>query len=316
MRSTLVLLLGLFVTAAAAQDYPSRPVRILVGFAPGGGVDISARLLANKLSEYLGQQFVVENKPGAGTNIAAAEVAKSVPDGYTLFMNSPAVVINTALYAKPPYQMRDFTGVSIFAATTNLLVVPAAFEAKSVQELVRIAKAKPGALNYASAGQGTTQHLAAELFKLRTGTNIVHIPYKGSGPSMSALLAGEVQLSFINPVAAGGHIKAGKLRALGVTDSRRTELMPEVPTMKEAGVDGVEVTLWYALLAPSATPREVLDKLAAGVARAAKDPATREALRKQGADAVGNTPAEFNAYLREEYTRWAEVVKVSGAKVE
>jgi len=316
MRTALALLLGLFVTAAAAQDYPSRPVRILVGFAPGGGVDISARLLANKLSEYLGQQFVVENKPGAGTNIAAAEVAKSVPDGYTLFMNSPAVVINTALYAKPPYQMRDFTGVSIFAATTNLLVVPAAFEAKSVQELVRIAKARPGALNYGSAGQGTTQHLAAELFKLRTGTNIVHIPYKGSGPSMSALLAGEVQLSFINPVAAGGHIKAGKLRALGVTDSRRTELMPEVPTMKEAGVDGVEVTLWYALLAPSATPREVLDKLAAGVARAAKDPATREALRKQGADAVGNTPAEFNAYLREEYTRWAEVVKVSGAKVE
>jgi tripartite-type tricarboxylate transporter receptor subunit TctC len=316
MRTALALLLGLFVTAAAAQDYPGRPVRILVGFAPGGGVDISARLLANKLSEYLGQQFVVENKPGAGTNIAAAEVAKSVPDGYTLFMNSPAVVINTALYAKPPYQMRDFTGVSIFAATTNLLVVPAAFEAKSVQELVRIAKARPGALNYGSAGQGTTQHLAAELFKLRTGTNIVHIPYKGSGPSMSALLAGEVQLSFINPVAAGGHIKAGKLRALGVTDSRRTELMPEVPTMKEAGVDGVEVTLWYALLAPSATPREVLDKLAAGVARAAKDPATREALRKQGADAVGNTPAEFNAYLREEYTRWAEVVKVSGAKVE
>ena len=316
MRRALALLLGLFVTAAAAQDYPSRPVRILVGFAPGGGVDISARLLAAKLSEYLGQQFVVENKPGAGTNIAAAEVVRSAPDGYTLFVNSPAVVINTALYAKPPYQMRDFTGVSIFAATTNLLVVPAAFEAQSVQDLVRIAKARPGALNYGSAGQGTTQHLAAELFKLRTGTNIVHIPYKGSGPSMSALLAGEVQLSFINPVAAGGHIKAGKLRALAVTDARRTELMPEVPTMKEAGVDGVEVTLWYALLAPAATPREVLDKLAAGVARAAKDPATREALRKQGADAVGNTPAEFNAYLREEYTRWAEVVKVSGAKVE
>ena len=316
MRGAIALLLGLFVTAAAAQDYPSRPVRIVVGFAPGGGVDISARLLAAKLAEYLGQQFVVENKPGAGTNIAAAEVVRSAPDGYTLFVNSPAVVINTALYAKPPYQMRDFTGVSIFAATTNLLVIPAAFEAQTVQDLVRIAKAKPGALNYGSAGQGTTQHLAAELFKLRTGTNIVHIPYKGSGPSMSALLAGEVQLSFINPVAAGGHIKAGKLRALGVTDSRRTELLPDVPTMKEAGVDGVEVTLWYALLAPSATPREVVDKLAAGVARAAKDPATREALRKQGADAVGNTPAEFNAYLREEYARWAEVVKVSGAKVE
>jgi tripartite-type tricarboxylate transporter receptor subunit TctC len=315
MRALAWLLL-LCAASAAAQPYPARPVRVLVGFAPSGGVDISARLLAAKLSVYLGQQFVVENKPGAGTNIAAAEVAKSEPDGYTLFMNSPAVVINTALYAKPPYQLRDFTGVSIFAATTNLLVVPAAFEAKTVQDLVRIAKAKPGALNYGSAGQGTTQHLAAELFKLRTGTSIVHVPYKGSGPSMSALLSGEVQLSFINPVAAGGHVKAGKLRALAVTDSRRTELMPDVPTMKEAGVEGVEVTLWYALLAPAATPREVVDKLAAGVARAAKDPATREALRKQGADAVGNTSEQFNAYLREEYERWSEVVRVSGAKIE
>lgn len=315
MRALAWLLL-VFALNAAAQPYPSRPVRVVVGFAPGGGVDISARLLASKLSEYLGQQFVVDNKPGAGTNIAAAEVAKSPPDGYTLFMNSPAVVINPALYAKPPYQLRDFTGVSMFAATTNLLVVPASLEAKTVQDLVGMAKAKPGALNYSSAGQGTTQHLAAELFKLRTGTSIVHVPYKGSGPSMSALLSGEVQLSFINPVAAGGHVKAGKLRALAVTDSRRTELMPEVPTMKEAGVDGVEVTLWYALLAPAATPREVVDKLAAGVARAAKDPTTREALRKQGADAVGNTPDQFNAYLREEYARWSEVVRVSGAKIE
>jgi tripartite-type tricarboxylate transporter receptor subunit TctC len=310
------LLLSLFAGTALAQTYPSRPVRVVVGFAPGGGVDISARLLASKLSEYLGQQFVVDNKPGAGTNIAAAEVAKSAPDGHTLFMNSPAVVINTALYAKPPYQLSDFTGVSIFAATTNLLVVPARFEAKTVQDLVRIAKQKPGALNYSSAGQGTTQHLAAELFKLRTGTSIVHVPYKGSGPSIGALLAGDVQLSFINPVAVGAHVKAGKLRALAVTDSRRTELMPEVPTMKEAGVDGVEVSLWYGLLAPAATPRDVVEKLAAAVARAAKDPATREQLRKQGADPVGNTSAEFNAYLREELARWTEVVKVSGARVE
>jgi tripartite-type tricarboxylate transporter receptor subunit TctC len=316
MRALALLLLSLFAGTALAQTYPSRPVRVVVGFAPGGGVDISARLLASKLSEYLGQQFVVDNKPGAGTNIAAAEVAKSAPDGHTLFMNSPAVVINTALYAKPPYQLSDFTGVSIFAATTNLLVVPARFEAKTVQDLVRIAKQKPGALNYSSAGQGTTQHLAAELFKLRTGTSIVHVPYKGSGPSIGALLAGDVQLSFINPVAVGAHVKAGKLRALAVTDSRRTELMPEVPTMKEAGVDGVEVSLWYGLLAPAATPRDVVEKLAAAVARAAKDPATREQLRKQGADPVGNTSAEFNAYLREELARWTEVVKVSGARVE
>jgi tripartite-type tricarboxylate transporter receptor subunit TctC len=316
MKALAVFLLSIAAATSFAQTYPVRPVRVLVGFAPGGGVDISARLLAPKLSEYLGQQFVVENKPGAGTNIAAAEAAKSAPDGYTLFMNSPAVVINTALYAKPPYQLSDFTGVSIFASTTNLLVVPASFEAKNVQDLVRIAKQKPGALNYSSAGPGTTQHLAAELFKLRTGTRIVHIPYKGSGPSMAALLAGDVQLSFINPVAVGAHVQGGRLRALAVTDSRRTELMPDVPTMKEAGVEGVEVSLWYGLLAPAATPREVVNALAGAVARATRDPAVRAQLRKQGADPVGNTSDQFNAYLREELARWTEVVKVSGAKVE
>ena len=301
---------------AFAQQYPSRPVRILVGFAPGGGVDISARLMASKLSEYLNQQFVVENKPGAGTNIAAAEAAKAAPDGYTLFMNSPAVAINPSLYAKAPYKLSDFTGVSIFSATTNLLLVPAAFEAKSVQDLVRIAKAKPGSLNYSSAGQGTTQHLAAELFKLRTGTRIVHIPYKGSGPSMTALLASEVQLSFINPVAALGHIKSGKLRALAVTDDRRTEVLPDVPTMKEAGVEGVEVSLWYGLLAPAATPKDVIEKLGAAVKRATQDPTTREQIRKQGAEPVGNTPEEFNRYLQEEAKRWGDVVRTSGARVE
>ena len=301
---------------AAAQSYPTHPVRVLVGFSPGGGVDISARLMAAKLSEILGQQFIVENKPGAGTNIAAAEVAKSAPDGYTLFMNSPAVVINTALYAKPPYQLSDFTGVSIFSATTNMLVVPASFEAKTVQDLIRIAKEKPGTLNYSSAGQGTTQHLAGELFKLRTGTKIVHVPFKGSGPSMQALLGGQVQMTFVNPVAAGPQVKAGKLRALAVTDNQRSELMPEVPTMKEAGVDGVEVTLWYGLLAPAATPPEIVAALGKAVASATQDAKVRAALEKQGADPVGNTPAEFNAYLKEEHARWSEVVKVSGARVE
>jgi tripartite-type tricarboxylate transporter receptor subunit TctC len=314
------LLAALFALAVAfpalAQQFPTRPVRVVVGFAPGGGVDISARLLAAKLSDYLGQQFIVENKPGAGTNIAAAEVAKSAPDGYTLFMNSPSVVINPSLYAKPPYQLSDFTGVSVFASTTNLLVVPASLPAKNVQDLVRMAKEKPGSLNYSSAGQGTTQHLAGELFKLRTGTQIVHVPYKGSGPSMTALLASEVQLTFVNPVAAGGHVKAGKLRALAVTDDKRTELMPDVPTMKEAGVEGVEVSLWYALLAPAATPRDVVEKLGAAVGRAAKDSMVRDSLKKQGADPVGNTPAEFNAYLKQEFARWSEVVRVSGARVE
>jgi tripartite-type tricarboxylate transporter receptor subunit TctC len=307
---------ALWMSQAQAQSYPAHPVRVLVGFSPGGGVDISARLMAAKLSELLGEQFVVENKPGAGTNIAAAEVAKSAPDGYTLFVNSPAVVINTALYAKPPYKLSDFTGVSIFSATTNMLVVPASFEAKTVQDLIRIAKEKPGTLNYSSAGQGTTQHLAGELFKLRTGTKIVHVPFKGSGPSMQALLGGQVQMTFVNPVAAGAQVKAGKLRALAVTDKRRSEVLPDVPTMEEAGVRGVEVTLWYGLLAPAATPHEVVATLGKAVAAATKDAKVRAALDKQGADPVGNTPAEFNAYLKEEYARWSEVVRVSGARVE
>jgi tripartite-type tricarboxylate transporter receptor subunit TctC len=317
MRNLVVAaLLALGAAIAIAQPYPSRPVRMLVGFAPGGGVDISARLLAPKLSEHLGQQVVVENKPGAGTNIANEAVAKSAPDGYTLLFNSPAVVINTSLYKNPPYQLRDFTGVSIFAATSNLLVVPAAFEARTAADLVKAARERPGVLNYSSAGQGTTQHLAAELFKLRTGTNIVHVPFKGSAPSLTALLAGNVQLSFVNPVAIGQHVKAGRLRALAVADSKRTELMPEVPTLKEAGIEGVEVSLWYALLAPAATPRDIVEKLAAGVVRAARDPQTLQRLRDQGAEPVGNTSEQFNQLLREELERWSEVVRVSGARVD
>ena len=317
MRNLVVAaLLALGAASAIAQPYPSRPVRLLVGFAPGGGVDISARLLAPKLSEHLGQQVVVENKSGAGTNIANEAVAKSAPDGYTLLFNSPAVVINTSLYKNPPYQLRDFTGVSIFAATSNLLVVPAAFEARTAADLVKVARERPGVLNYSSAGQGTTQHLAAELFKLRTGTNIVHVPFKGSAPSLTALLAGNVQLSFVNPVAIGQHVKAGRLRALAVADAKRTELMPEVPTLKEAGIEGVEVSLWYALLAPAATPRDIVAKLSAGVVRAARDPETRQRLRDQGAEPVGNTSEQFNQLLREELERWSEVVRVSGARVD
>jgi tripartite-type tricarboxylate transporter receptor subunit TctC len=300
---------------ALAQAYPTRPVRVIVGFTPGGGVDINARLLAAKLSEQMGQQFVVENKPGAGTNIANEYVAKAAPDGTTLLFTSPAVAINMSLYRNPPYDaLRDFSGVSVFSESTNLLVVPAQVPARSVEELVAMAKAKPGSLNYSSAGQGTTQHLAGELFKLRTGTNIVHVPYKGSSPSMTALLSGDVQLSFINPVAAGPHVKSGRLRALAVAGAKRTALFPEVPTMKEAGVDGVEVALWYGLLAPKQTPREIVRALAANVAKAAKDPEVLKRLAADGAEPVGNTPEEFDRQLREDVAKYGEVVRVSGAR--
>ena len=311
----LLILLACVLSSANAQQFPVRPVKIVVGFTPGGGVDINARLLASKLGDILGQPVIVENKPGAGTNIAADFVAKSAPDGYTLFFNSPAVAINMSLYKNPGYDaLKDFAPVSVFSDSTNILVVPASLPVKTVKDLIALAKEKPGALNFSSAGSGSTQHLAGELFKLRTGTQMVHVPYRGSAPSIAALLAAEVQLSFVNPLAIGSHVKSGRLRALAVAGAKRAALLPVVPTMKEAGVDGVEVPLWFGLLAPAATPREVIATLAAGVQRAAKDPDMRKRLEEQGGEPVGSTPEEFAALLREEVAKWAEVVKVSGAK--
>ena len=309
----LTLLLIVHAGIAAGQSFPSRPLRLVIGFTPGGGVDINARLLAAKLTELLGQQVIVENKPGAGTNIANEYVAKSVPDGYTLLFNSSAFAINLALYQNPPYALRDFAGVSVFSESTNLLVVSASLPARSLQEVLALARERPGALNYSSAGAGTSQHLAGELFKLRTGTNIVHVPYKGSAPALTALIAGEVQMSFSNTVAINQYVKSGRLRALAVAGAKRTALMPEVPTMKEAGVEGVEVPLWYGLLAPAATPREIVQTLSAAVAKAANSPDLRKRLLEQGADPVGNTPEEFDRQLHEEVARWMEVVKISGA---
>ena len=302
---------------AVAQNYPNRPLRFVVGFTPGGGVDINARLLAAKMSELIGQQVVVENKPGAGTNIANETVAKAAPDGYTLLFTSPAVAINMSLYRRPPYDaLRDFAGVAVFSESTNLLVIPASLPVKSAQELIALARARSGELNYSSAGQGTTQHLAAELFKLRSGTNIVHVPYKGSAPSLTALIAGEVQLSFVNPVAAGPHVKSGRLRALAVAGARRSALFPEVPTMNQAGVEGVEVPLWYGLLAPKATPRDIVRTLASAVAKAAQSGEMRKKLAQDGAEPVGSTPEDFDAQLGDEVARWAEVVRVSGARAD
>jgi tripartite-type tricarboxylate transporter receptor subunit TctC len=300
-----------------AQQYPNRPVKIVIGFTPGGGVDINARLLAAELTKTLGQSVIVENKPGAGTNIGAEFVAKSAPDGYTLFFNSPAMAINMSLYKSPGYDIqKDFVPISVFSDSTNILVVPASLPAKTPKELVALAKDKPGSLNFSSAGSGSTQHLAGELFKLRTGTQMVHVPYRGSAPSIAALLSAEVQLSFVNPLAIGPHVKSGRLRALAVAGPKRAGLLPEVPTMKEAGIEGIEVPLWFGLLAPRGTPRDIVAALAAGVARAAKDPETRRRLDEQGGEPVGSTPEEFAALLREEVTKWAEVVKVSGAKAD
>jgi len=313
---TLFLLALALPGALQAQSYPTKPIRLVVGFTPGGGVDINARLLAAKLSEYLGQQVIVDNRPGAGTNIANELVAKAAPDGHTLLMSTATVAINMALYKKLNYDtLRDFTAVSQFSASPNILVVNASVPVTSVAQLVALARAKPGALNYSSAGSGTTQHLSGELFKTRTGTDIVHVPYKGSAPALTALIATNVDLSYANIPAIHQHVKSGRLRPLASTGPKRSELMPEVPTMKEAGVD-MEVVVWYGLLAPAATPPAIVSKLAELVARAARSPDVRQRLLDQGAEPVGNTTEEFSRQLRAEVATWAEVVKASGARVD
>jgi len=314
MRILIAVALSLCAALAHAQAWPQRPVRLVVGFAPGGGVDINARLLAPKLGEYLGQQVVVENKPGAGTNIANEFVAKAPADGYTLLINTAAIAINMSLYRNLPFDtLRDFAPVSVFSESPNMLTVNAKLPVSNVKELVELARKSPGKLNYSSAGVGTTQHLSAELLKLLTKTFIVHIPYKGTSPSLTGLIAGEVDLTFANIPAIQAHVKSGRLKALATTGSRRDPQMPEVPTMKEAGVEGLDVTVWYGVFAPAATPKDIVQKVAAGIQRATRDGDLRKRMLEQGADPVGNTPEQFAKLLREEVARWAEVVKVSGA---
>jgi len=302
---------------AFAQPYPAKPVRFIVGFPPGGGTDIMARLLAAKLPEFLGQPIVVENRPGAASNIATEHVVRSAPDGYTILVATATMVMNSSFYKKLPFDvLRDLAPVSIFSDSPNVLAVRASLAAKDVGEVVALARAKPGVLNYSSAGTGTTQHLTGELFKLRTGTDIVHVPFKGTGPSLTTLIAGDVDMTFANIPAILPHVRAGRLRALAVAGDKRSDLMPEVPTMKEAGVDGVEVTIWYGVLAPAATPRDIVDTLAAAVIKAARSPDIRSRLLEQGAEPIGNTPEEFARQLREEVARWNKVVAASGIRVD
>ena len=317
LRHLALLWLLVGAASAVAQPYPARPLRLVVGFTPGGGVDINARLLAPKLSEYLGQQVIVENRPGAGTNIANEFVARSAPDGYTLLINTAALAINMSLYRDLPFDaLRDFAPVSVFSESPNVLVVNSKTPAQNLKDLLAMARSAPGKLNYSSAGVGTTQHLAAELLKLRTGTSITHIPYKGTAPSLTGLIAGEVDLSFANVPAIQAHLKTGRLRALATAAPRRDPQLPDVPTTKEAGVDGVEVVVWYGVLAPAGTPAEIVHTLAGAIARAARDNEVRKRMLEQGAAPVGNTPEEFAKLLRTEVTRWAEVVRVSGARAE
>ena len=318
IRILVLLALALIVAAAVAQGtaYPAKPVRIVVPSSPGGGTDILARVLAQKLSESQGQQFVVENRPGAGQVIGIEAVARSAPDGYTLLMAASAIVINEVLYAKPPYvTLRDFVPVTLGASLPNILVVHPALPVKSVRELIALAKARPGQLNYSSAGSGTSPHLSMELFRLMAGITLTHVPYKGTGPATVDLVAGQVQLSMPNVLTALPQIKGGKLRGLGVTSAKRATGLPDIPAIAET-LPGYEAIQWYGLLAPAGTPREIVNKVQAETARILVLPEVKARLAADGADAVGNRPEEFAAYIRTEIAKWGKVAKAGGIKLE
>ena len=325
-RRTLLVAAAVLPLAARAQSaWPTKPVRIVVPFAAGGTTDILARALAPELQRAFGQPFVVDNKPGAGGNSGAAEVAKSAPDGHTLLMGTVGThAINVALYPKLPYDpARDFVPVTLVAGVPNVLVMnPAAaqkYGINSVADLIQALKAHPGQLNMASSGNGTSIHLSGELFKSLTGTYMVHIPYRGSGPALMDLMGGTMDLMFDNLPSALPHIKAGKLKALAVTSATRSAALPEVPTIAEAGgpaLKGYEASSWFGLLAPAGTPMEVVNRLQQETARALATPALKERLLSQGATPGGIPPAEFARFIEAETKKWAQVVKASGAKVD
>ena len=301
-----------------AQDYPSKPIRLVVPFAAGGATDVLARLVGERLTASLGQQVVVDNRPGAGGNIGSDLVARAEPDGYTILMGAVGThAINPSLYPKMPYDpVKDFAPVTLVASVPNVLVVNPEVPANSVQELIDLAKAKPGELNFASSGNGTSIHLSGELFKAMTGTDIVHVPYKGSGPAVTDLLGGQVQMMFDNMPSSLPHVKAGKLRALGVTSAKRSPALPEVPTIAEAGVPGYDATSWFGILAPAGTPEPVVTRLQGAIVQALGEPEMRQRMADLGAEPVGDTPAEFGQFIAAEIAKWAKVVNDAGVKLE
>ena len=306
------------VPGVHAQAYPSQPIKMVVPFTAGGTTDILARTIGQKLSEAWRQPVIVENKPGAGGNIGADSVAKAKPDGYTILMGTIGTqAINASLYSKMPYDAaKDFAPVTLVAMVPNVLVVNPGVPAKSVTELVALAKSKPGQLNFASSSTGGSPHLSGEMFKQMTGAEIVHVPYKGSAPALTDLLGGQVALMFDNLPSALPHVKAGKLRALGVTSARRSQAAPEIPTLAESGVPGYEVDSWFGVLAPAGTPKEIVAKLNAEIVRILQMPEVRQRLMEQGAEPVGDTPEQFAEHIRKETVKWARVVKASGAKAD
>lgn len=316
-RFGLALLLAFSFSFAAAQGYPSRPIRLLVTYPPGGGADIMARLLAPKVGESLGQPVLVENKAGASGQIAADTVAKSAPDGYTLMLDAANFAVNPSLYAKLPYDpAKAFTPVTLLVLFPNMLVVNPQQPFTSVHGLVQAAKAKPGSLSFASSGNGSAQHLSGELFRQQAGLDLVHVPYKGGGPALTDVMAGQVPMYFANMASGLPYVKAGKLRALGVTGSKRSAAAPELPTIAESGLPGFEVYEWNAIFAPGGTPPEIVRRLHGEFARALAQKDVQERIASLGGEISGASPQDTQVFIAQQTAKWAKVVKEAHIKVD
>jgi tripartite-type tricarboxylate transporter receptor subunit TctC len=316
-------LAGLFLLLCAmpmagAANYPTRPVTLAVAFPPGGASDVLARLLGRKLDQILGQPFVIDNRPGAGGNVAAEAVAHAAPDGYTLLLGNNAILAtNAALYKKVNFDAEtDFAPIGLIGSQANILVVNPGLPVNSMAELIALAKANPGKLNFASSGHGLAAHLAGELFKAEAKIDLVHVPYKGAAPALQDVIAGHVQMMFATASSVVSHIRDGKVRALGVTTLKRTAVMPEIPTIDELGLKGFDATSWHGLVAPAHTPKEIIAALHGALLASLDDPGVKKSLGDLGVDIMGGTPEDFSAYIKSEIPKWTAIVKASGAKLD
>jgi tripartite-type tricarboxylate transporter receptor subunit TctC len=321
MYRTFAFLFGLFALASSplsAADYPSHPISLVVGFTPGGPSDVLARVLGKKLDQILGQPIVIDNRPGAGGNIAAEVVARATPDGYTLLMgNNSILATNAVLYKKVAFDPeKDFEPIALIGSQANILVVNPGVPAHSLAELIALAKANPGKLNFASSGHGAAAHLAGELFKSRAGIHIVHVAYKGGAPALQDVIAGHVQMIFATAASVVGHIQSGAVRPLAVTTPRRTSVLPDIPTVAELGLPGFDATTWHGLVVPAGTPREVIAVLNKATNDALKSPEVQKSLAELGVDIIGGSSEEFAAYIKSEIPKWTAIVKASGAKLD
>jgi len=310
--------LTLSLNGAGAQSYPNKPVTLVVAFTPGGPSDVLARIVGKKMQEILGQPFIIENRPGAGGNIAAEQVARSAPDGLTLLMgNNSILATNAALYKKINFDPeKDFIPISLIGTQANILVVNPKVQANSMAELIALAKKDPGKLNFASSGHGAAAHLSGELFKAEAKVDIIHVAYKGAAPALQDVIAGHVDMMFATAASVVGHIKSGKVRALAVTTPKRTAVLPEIATVDELGIKGFDATTWHGLVAPANTPKEIIATLYDATKKTLADPVVQKQLADLGVDIVGNSPQEFTAYIKAEIPKWTAVVKTSGASLD